>query len=126
MPKTHRSGLVSDGAYGRLLPGARVAAIAATDAARVVAEAASRRAGAALAWLAAGAENEAAPRFVQGERQPSPLLPRGGSATVAAIEAAGVAAGHSLADVRAAVEAGKRSGSLSVTGTATPTVNRRN
>lgn len=122
MPKTHRNGLVSDGAYGRLLPGARVAAVAATDAARVQAEAAQRRVEAARTWLRTGLD-EVNWRIVDGERVAPSVFP----GTVVAVEAAAVRNGVLLADVRTAIAEAVASGTLIRGGSqAAPTLARRN
>jgi len=126
MPKTHRSGLVSDAATGRTTPAAREAAVATIDRQRTVTELAERARAAALAWLTTGADDEAHARFEQGVRQPNRLLAPGMTATTAAVETAGGAAGHSLADVRAAIATMKASGSLIPGGTpAAPTLTRK-
>jgi|WetSurMetagenome_2_1015567.scaffolds.fasta_scaffold430454_3 hypothetical protein len=127
MPKIHgKTGQVSDAATGRTTPAAREAAVATIDRQRAVAELAERARAAALAWLATGAHDATTARREFGVELPNRLLAPGMTATVAAVETAGVAAGHSLADVRAAIASMKASGSLLPGGTsAAPTLTRK-
>lgn len=117
MPKAHMSGLVSFADTGRTTLAARVAAVADEDAAAVTATLAQRKAEAARAWLVSGAHDRLTARHEFGVELPNHLLAPGRTATVEAVEAAGVATGHALADVRAAVGEMKRSGTLTSSGT---------
>jgi hypothetical protein len=102
---------------GRTTLAARLSAVAADDAAAVTATFAQRKAEAARVWLVSGAHDHATARHEFGVELPNHLLAPGRTVTVAAVEAAGVASGHALADVRAAVAEALRSGTLTSSGT---------